>query len=192
MQFLRVEGTDLSGAVIDELLVDGTVSDVIRRVEEKLVAHNRTSVDFTSQPREERTALYPMTALQQITRNSILHRTYEGAHAPTRVTWYDDRIEVTSPGGPYGEVNRENFGTPGITDYRNPNLAEAMRVLGYVQKFGGGVGKTSLVYHLAWMYAELGVNVVAADLDPQANLTTMFLDEDAIEGLWTDGAPAAR
>lgn len=52
----------------------------------------------------------------------------------------------------------------------------------------GGVGKTSLVYHLAWMYAELGVNVVAADLDPQANLTTMFLDEDALEGLWSDGA----
>ncbi|QDU83130.1 MinD/ParA/CobQ/CobA-like protein [Planctomycetes bacterium Pla163] len=48
----------------------------------------------------------------------------------------------------------------------------------------GGVGKTSLVYHLAWMYAELGVNVVAADLDPQANLTTMFLDEDTLEDLW--------
>ena len=35
----------------------------------------------------------------------------------------------------------------------------------------GGVGKTSLVYHLALMYAEIGVSVVAADLDPQANLT---------------------
>ncbi|RKY16979.1 MAG: ParA family protein [Planctomycetota bacterium] len=53
----------------------------------------------------------------------------------------------------------------------------------------GGVGKTSLVYHLAWMYAELGVSVVAADLDPQANLTTMFLDEKALEGLWVDGSP---
>lgn len=28
----------------------------------------------------------------------------------------------------------------------------------------GGVGQTSLVYHLAWMYADLGVSVVAADL----------------------------
>lgn len=52
----------------------------------------------------------------------------------------------------------------------------------------GGVGKTSLVYHLAWMYRDLGLNVVAADLDPQANLTTMFLDEDALEGLWGNGA----
>ena len=51
----------------------------------------------------------------------------------------------------------------------------------------GGVGKTSLVYHLAWMYANLGVSVVAADLDPQANLTAMFLDEDRLEKLWPDG-----
>lgn len=50
----------------------------------------------------------------------------------------------------------------------------------------GGVGKTSLVYHLAWMYADLGLSVVAADLDPQANLTSMFLDETRLEELWAE------
>ena len=49
----------------------------------------------------------------------------------------------------------------------------------------GGVGKTSLVYHLAWMFAELDYNVLVADLDPQANLTSMFLDDDELEELWT-------
>lgn len=48
----------------------------------------------------------------------------------------------------------------------------------------GGVGKTSLAYHVAWMLAELGHRVVAADLDPQANLTSAFLDEEQIESLW--------
>lgn len=52
----------------------------------------------------------------------------------------------------------------------------------------GGVGKTSLVYHLAWMYHDLGLRVVAADLDPQANLTSMFLDEDRLEEVWPDAA----
>lgn len=52
----------------------------------------------------------------------------------------------------------------------------------------GGVGKTSLVYHLAWMYFDLGLRVVAADLDPQANLTSAFLDEDRLEEIW-DGNP---
>ncbi len=50
----------------------------------------------------------------------------------------------------------------------------------------GGVGKTSLVYHLAWMYAEQGRRVVAADLDPQANLTAAFLDDDRLEVLWSE------
>jgi chromosome partitioning protein len=51
----------------------------------------------------------------------------------------------------------------------------------------GGVGKTSLVYHLAWIYSDLGLRVVAADLDPQANLTAAFLEEDRLEELWPDG-----
>ncbi len=51
----------------------------------------------------------------------------------------------------------------------------------------GGVGKTSLVYHLAWIYSELGYRVVAADLDPQANLSMLFLGEDRLEELWSEG-----
>lgn len=50
----------------------------------------------------------------------------------------------------------------------------------------GGVGKTTLVYHLSWMCAELGYHVVAVDLDPQANLTTMFFNEDYLETLWPE------
>ncbi|WP_419591506.1 ParA family protein, partial [Thiolapillus sp.] len=45
----------------------------------------------------------------------------------------------------------------------------------------GGVGKTSLIYHLAWTFAGLHKRVVIADLDPQANLTAAFLDEEKIE-----------
>jgi chromosome partitioning protein len=52
----------------------------------------------------------------------------------------------------------------------------------------GGVGKTSLVYHLAWMFSELGHTIVAADLDAQANLTAAYLDEDELERLWTDNS----
>ncbi len=48
----------------------------------------------------------------------------------------------------------------------------------------GGVGKTSLVYHLAWMFADHGVGTLAVDLDPQSNLTAMFLDEERLEPLW--------
>ena len=68
-----------------------------------------------------------------------MHRSYEQTNAPIRVYWYSDRIEISSPGGPFGLVNIENFGEPGVADYRNPNLAEALRVLGFVQRFGMGI-----------------------------------------------------
>ena len=50
----------------------------------------------------------------------------------------------------------------------------------------GGVGKTTLVYHLAWMMAERGLRTLVIDLDPQANLTAMFLNEERLEELWPD------
>lgn len=53
----------------------------------------------------------------------------------------------------------------------------------------GGVGKTSLVFHVAWMLCELGKRVVAIDLDPQANLTSAFLAEETLETLWDPPAP---
>ena len=51
----------------------------------------------------------------------------------------------------------------------------------------GGVGKTSLVYHLAWMYADKGMRVLAADLDPQSTLTAALVPEATLESLWADG-----
>ena len=45
----------------------------------------------------------------------------------------------------------------------------------------GGVGTTSIVYHVSWMLSDLGVRVIAADLDPQGNLTAAFLDEERLE-----------
>jgi len=50
----------------------------------------------------------------------------------------------------------------------------------------GGVGKTSLVYHTAWMMADLGKRVLCVDLDPQANLTSAFLSDDRLEKIWSD------
>ena len=68
-----------------------------------------------------------------------MHRTYEASNAPVRVNWFNDSIEVISPGGPYGDITAANFGHPGLTAYRNPNLADAMKSLGFVQRFGAGI-----------------------------------------------------
>lgn len=139
VQFLRIAGQDLGAAIEDEAEIDGTISDTLRRLEEKLSSHNRCRIDAVSGDRERRTEFYPLAALQQLVRNAIMHRSYEATNAPIRVTWFDDRIEILNPGGPFGSVTDSNFGSYGITDYRNPNIAEAMKALGYVQKFGVGI-----------------------------------------------------
>ena len=61
-----------------------------------------------------------------------------------------------------------------------------MKTIGFFNN-KGGVGKTSLVYHLAWMFAETGHITVAADLDPQANLSAMFMNDDELQEMWKKG-----
>ena len=68
--------------------------------------------------------------------NAVCHRTYE-SNGPIQFYQYDDRIEIMNPGGLYGKVNAENF--PLVNDYRNPIIAEAMKVLGFVNRFSRGV-----------------------------------------------------
>lgn len=147
IQFLRIGGKELSAPILDEALVDGPLGQILRRIDEKMDSHNRIGVDITSSDRETRTAPYPRAALQQLVRNAVMHRTYENTNAPVRINWFDDRIEILNPGGPFGTVTKENFGQPGITDYRNPNLADAMRVMGFVQRFGVGIQIAKAALH---------------------------------------------
>ena len=139
VQFLRIDGVELTDPIIDELVIDGTLSEILRKIDEKLRASIAVGVDLLGSDREVRRPTYPLAALQQLVRNAVMHRTYEATNAPIRLTWFRDRIEIMSPGGPFGQVTPENFGHPGVTDYRNPNIADAMKTLGYAQRFGVGI-----------------------------------------------------
>ena len=139
VSFLRLAGDQLASDVVSSHDIHGPLPRLMAQLDELLRLHIMTAVDVVSGDTEKRIPDYPLAALQQIVRNAIMHRSYEGTNAPTRVYWFSDRIEIINPGGPYGAVTVDNFGQPGITDYRNPNLAEAMRHLGYAQHFGVGI-----------------------------------------------------
>ena len=142
IQFLRIDGTALTDPIRDEKRIAGPAGEMLKTMDEVLKANISTAVNITGGDLETRRPDYPLAALQQVIRNAVMHRNYEGTNAPVRVTWFNDRIEILSPGGPYGQVTRENFGTPGITDYRNRYLAEVLGNLGYVQRFGVGIALT--------------------------------------------------
>ncbi len=139
IQFLRLDGVDLTDPIRHQEEITGPLPDLMKTLNTVLAAHVSVASNVVSGPTEIRHPDYPLEALRQLAYNAVLHRTYEGTNAPVRITWFADRVEIMNPGGPYGQVTRRNFGQPGVTDYRNPHLAEAMKNLGYVQRFGLGI-----------------------------------------------------
>lgn len=80
---------------------------------------------------------YPLEALKELARNLVQHRQYEGTNAPARVEWFDDRIELSNPGGPFGRASEGEFGSH--SDYRNPMITDGLKGLGYVEQLGRGI-----------------------------------------------------
>ena len=138
VQFLRVDGTAATDPIRDQKELTGRLNDVLRQLDELLQLNISVRTEIKGGPLEARRPDYPIVALQQLTRNAVMHRSYEGTNAPVRVYWFNDRVEISNPGGLYGQVTGENFGK-GVTDYRNPLIAELMHHMGYAQRFGVGV-----------------------------------------------------
>jgi ATP-dependent DNA helicase RecG len=138
VQFVRYPGPEIGDQIADNQDISGPFSAQMRLLDDIIdvnIAHRAN----LSGSRQANTPTYPKVALQELVRNAVIHRNYEGTTAPVRLTWFEDRVEISNPGGPYGSVTIAKFGEPGPTDYRNPALADAARALGFVQKFGSGI-----------------------------------------------------
>lgn len=138
IQFVRYVGIEVTDAIRDQKEIDGPLSELLRRLDEVLEANVAQRTDLSSGSMKVRPD-YPILALQELARNAVIHRAYDGTNAPVRLTWFDDRVEITNPGGPFGTASIANFGRPEATDYRNPVLASAAKDLGFVQRFGSGI-----------------------------------------------------
>ncbi|MCI0470979.1 MAG: putative DNA binding domain-containing protein [Candidatus Aminicenantes bacterium] len=136
IQFVRFAGEKITDEPIQELMFSGDLLSVLRELDSFLSLQIKSRPVKTSVLREKEKADYPLIALREFLMNAVMHRTYE-SNTPIRFYWFDNRVEIQSPGGLYGEAKPENF--PMQNSYRNPVVAEAMKVLGYVNKFGRGV-----------------------------------------------------
>lgn len=116
-----------SGALISEL---NSIEDFIKN---NIIKERPVKKDSFQ---EETIRNYPFWALRELLMNAIMHRNYE-SNSPIYVYEFSKRIEILNPGGLYGDVNAQNF--PNTSDYRNVVIAEAMKTLGYVNRFNYGV-----------------------------------------------------
>lgn len=138
VQFVRYQGTDPDSPVIDQHELRTNLVGVATRLSALLSSHLRTRLaEGENLFHEEQLPDYPLEALRETCMNALMHRDYERSHAPVRISWFDDRIEVVNPGGPFGQVRLDNFDR--VNDYRNPGLARTMKALGYVNRFGRGI-----------------------------------------------------
>jgi ATP-dependent DNA helicase RecG len=137
VQYVRYEGPTLADEPTRDRRFSGDLLSVLRGLDE-LAEDVAEARPVPAQGLSERMAFsYPPRALHELFVNAVIHRNYESSTAPVLINHFQDRIEILSPGGLYGELTPEQF--PRGTSYRNPVLAEAARTLGFVNRYGRGI-----------------------------------------------------
>jgi ATP-dependent DNA helicase RecG len=137
IQFIRFDGSGLDSDAISENTLSGDLLTVLSELEQIISVHNASKPVTKTPLREQQVSRYPNVAIREFMMNAVMHRWYEGSTAPIRFYWFSDHVEIQSPGGLFGEATPENF--PNQNAYRNPVIAEAMKTLGFVNRFGRGV-----------------------------------------------------
>jgi len=138
VQFLRLNGSQLTDELKSQDEISGDLYSIVSRFD-LIVKNSIENVMISTSALHESVSYdYPSGAIREILMNAIIHRDYQ-SNTPIRFYWFNDRIEIMSPGGLYGEVTEANMRSQ--SSYRNPVIAEAMKALGYVNRFGYGLQK---------------------------------------------------
>ncbi|TXT36920.1 MAG: ATP-dependent DNA helicase RecG, partial [Comamonadaceae bacterium] len=136
VQYLEFAGTSLAELPIDQAEVAGDLPSVLKELFGRLRLVIKTAMVSVNPLQEKLVPNYPEGALRELLMNAVMHRNY-ASHSPIRFYVFADHIEIQNPGGLYGEATQTNF--PTRNSYRNPVIAEALKSLGYVNRFGYGV-----------------------------------------------------
>lgn len=137
VQYIKFSGAEMTSGVQYEKRFAGPLILELKNIEEFIkssIIKERPVKNGSFQ--EKIIHNYPFWSLRELVMNAIMHRDYE-SNAPVYIYEFENRIEIQNPGGLFGDVRPENF--PNTSDYRNPVLAEALKTLGYVNRFNFGI-----------------------------------------------------
>ena len=136
VQYLELPGTSLTEVPIDQAEVAGDLQNVLKELLGRLRLLVKTAMVQVNPLQEKLVPNYPEGAVRELLMNAVMHRNYN-SNSPIRFYVFADHIEIQNPGGLYGEATLANF--PTRNSYRNPVIAEALKSLGFVNRFGYGV-----------------------------------------------------
>ncbi len=134
--YVRYDGSDQGVDILRERQFSGDLLTILRELDAFAKTLPVGQPIAESALREKLVYDYPPAAVRELLMNAVMHRAYDQPSF-IRILHFSDRIEISSPGPLYGLANASNF--PRQTSYRNPVIAEAMKVLGFVNRFGRGV-----------------------------------------------------
>lgn len=134
VQYVRFLGEDEVSDFDYEYRFDGELTTQLKIMDEFIKSQIAKKVQHRLG--EDYEYAYPPSAVQELLYNAVIHRDYQ-SNAPIKFYEFSNRIEITNPGGLYGDARPENF--PNKNDYRNPTLAEAAKNLGFINSFNVGV-----------------------------------------------------
>ncbi len=114
-------------------------ADIITNIEDALIflkKHLNLRYEITSARRREILEI-PESALREAVVNAVCHRDYFEKGANTMIEIYDDRVEISNPGGLPKPLKPKDFGKKSVT--RNPIIADLLHRAGYIEKMGTGI-----------------------------------------------------
>jgi len=117
-------------------------TDLMSSVESTMVflkQHLRLAYEFTGTTRRKEVPEIPYDALREAVINAVIHRDYFERGANVMVEIFDDRVEITNPGGLPKGLTPEEFGTRSVL--RNPMVADLFHRAGYIERMGTGIGR---------------------------------------------------
>ena len=139
VQYVRFDGDDNAADIVNEHKFAGCLIEILPKLDtfiETAIVEKRPKP--ITALREKTIYNYPIWAIRELLMNAVMHRDYQ-SNTPIKFYQYADRIEIDNAGGLYGNAKPENF--PNVNDYRNPIVAEAMKSLGYVNRYNRGVAR---------------------------------------------------
>ena len=137
IQFVRYAGKEVTDGVMNAREIHGTLPDQLRQAIEIIEANINVALVISGLQHVKK-ADYPLGALRELVANAVIHKDHQ-RQAPVRISWFDDRIEISNPGGLYGGMTLEDLKQGKRAEYRNPTLAETMKYMGFMERFGHGI-----------------------------------------------------
>ena len=117
----------------------------------------------------------PEAAFREAIANALIHRVWD-VDLQIRVSMFDDRIEVVSPGGLPSGITEDEYLSGKLSVLRNRNLANVFYRLGFVEIFGTGITRIKQIYSKAsvkpsFEVSENAIQIVLPVYEESTNLT---------------------